>query len=142
MTSSRYLLATIVAAAFLGACGGGGSDSPTSPVEPPPVVKTGTATFSVASAPEGLGAVRLRVFGPGMSNPVIRGGAKVMGLQTIADTTTVLLSMKSTVGAFLDVSLADRGRIPTIVVQEATAGLLDGYRALPASSVVVSTTVP
>lgn len=140
MTTKRNLLAAIAAAIVLGACSSGGSDSP-SPVEPPPTVKTGTATFTVASAPEGLGAVRLRVFGPGMSNPVIRGGAKVLGQQTVADTTTILLSMKSTIGAFLDISLADRTRTPTMQVLEATAGLLDGYRALLPTSVTVSTSV-
>ena len=44
-------------------------------------------------------------------------------------------------GAFLEVRLANRDRTPTVDVREATAGRADGYRALTASSVVVSTTV-
>jgi hypothetical protein len=138
MNTTRNLFATIVALAFLAACGGG--DKP-NPVEPPPVISTGTATFSISAAPETLGAIRLRVFGPGMSNPIIRGGAKVIAQRTVADTTTLLLSLKSGAGAFLDVSLSNRDRAPSVLVQEATADMLDGYRALAPSSVVVSTTI-
>lgn len=141
MNTNRNLFATFVAVAVLGACGGGGGDNP-GPVEPPPpVVKSGTLTLTMASAPETLGAIRLRIFGSGMSNLQVRGGASVIVQQTIADTTTYLLAVKNTVGAFLDINLSNKNNAPSVLVQEATAGALDGYRALAASSVVVSTTI-
>ena len=140
MITNRNLLGAIVAAAMLGACGGGG-DNP-GPVEPPPfVVKAGTATLTIATAPETLGAIRLRIFGPGMSGLQVQGSARIIAQQTVADTTTYLLGLKSTAGAFLSISLSDKNNAPSVLVQEATAGALDGYVALSASSVVVSTTI-
>jgi hypothetical protein len=139
VTTNRHLLATIVAFAALGACGGGG-DTP-NPVEPPPPILTGTATLAIATAPEGLGAIRLRIFGSGMSNLRVRGSANILAQQTVADTTTYLLSLKNTAGTFFDISLSNKNNAPSVLVQEATAGALDGYRALAASSVVVSTTI-
>ncbi len=136
MTTKRYLPAIIVAAVLLGACA---DDSGPTGVEPTPV--TGTATFAVATAPEFLGAIRLRVVGSGISSPTARGSATVMGQRTVGDTTTFLVSVTRDGGAFLNVILADRSRIPTAVVQEATAGRLDGYRAIVPSAVIVSTTV-
>ena len=139
MITNRNLLGAIAAAALLAACGGGG-DTP-NPVEPPPVVTAGTATLTIASAPETLGAIRLRIFGTGMSNLRVRGSAKILGQTTVADTTTYLLSLKNTAGTFLDISLSNKNNAPSVLVQEATAGLLDGYRALAPSSVAVSTTI-
>jgi len=136
---NRNLLGAIVATALLGACGGGG-DNP-NPVEPPPVIKAGTATLAIANAPETLGAIRLRIFGSGMSNLNVRGSARILAQTTVADTTTYLLSLKSTTGAFLDISLSNKNNAPSVLVQEASAGAFDGYRALTPSSVVVSTTI-
>ena len=137
---NRNLLGAIAAAALLGACGGGG-DNPGPVDPPPPVIRAGTATLTVATAPEELGAIRLRIFGSGMSNLQVRGSAKILAQQTIADTTTYLLSLKNTAGTFLDISLSNRNNAPSVLVQEATAGALDGYRALTPSTVVISTNI-
>ena len=141
MTTNRSLLLATALAAMLAACGGGGGDNP-GPVEPPPpTIRAGTATLTIATAPETLGAIRLRIFGSGMSSLQVRGSAKVIAQRTVADTTTYLLSLRNTAGAFLDINLSNRNNAPSVLVQEATAGALDGYVALSASSVVVSTTI-
>ena len=138
MTATRYLGATLVAAVLLSAC----SDKrATKPVEPQAAVVAGTATFAIATAPEFLGAIRLRVVGRGVWNPMVRGSATVMGQRNSGDTTTMLISVTSDGGAFLQVSLADRTRLPSTAVLEATAGKFDGYRVLPTSAVIVATTV-
>ena len=139
MNTKQNGLALIVSVALLSSCGGGDGGGPT--VVVPPVVTAGSAVLSVATAPTGLAAVRLRVFGPGISSPTVRGTTRILFQQTVADTTTFLLAMTTGGGAFLEVRLANRDRTPTVDVREATAGRADGYRALTASSVVVSTTV-
>ncbi len=141
MSAHRFALATIATALLLSACSG--DDGPTD-VAPPPTggVTSGTAVLSVTAAPAGLAAVRLRVSGTGISSPSVRGNARILFQQTVADTTFFFLALTEEPAAFLQVNLADKSKIPTVVVQEATAGRLDGYVALTAAAVVVNTTIP
>lgn len=136
MTRTRVAAAAIAAAMLLGACEDGnptGADHAT--------VMTGTATLTVMTAPEFLGAIRLRVVGAGIANPIAQGTTRVMARQQVGDTTTYLLSVTSGRGPVLQVSLANRTRVPRVVVLEATAGRSGGYRAFAPSTVVVTTAV-
>lgn len=137
MSKIRYAVASVIGVVLMGACGG--ADGTT--IVAPPVVQAGTAVLAVDAAPTGLAAIRLRVSGPGISGPTVRGSARILLQQTVADTTTFLLAVTSNAGGFLEVRLANRALPPTVSVQEATAGRADGYRALTSASVIVKATV-
>jgi hypothetical protein len=137
MTRKQIAVTTVVTAVLLGACSDGSSPTGVDHA----TVMTGTAAFAVTTAPEFLSAIRLRVIGSGITNPVAQGTARVMARQQAGDTTTFLLSLTSTSGTMLQVGLADRTRVPRVVVLEATAGRLGGYRAFAPSTVVVTTVV-
>lgn len=137
MTNSRRSLTLSAGLTLLLGCGGGGGSDDKPPIVPPPVPTNGRVVLSLGAAPSAIAAIRVRVVGSGMSSPSARGSGRILLQQTTADTSVFVIAVSSGAGAFLEIGLVDRDRLPTVVVEEATAGRLFGYQALPASSVFV-----
>jgi hypothetical protein len=122
----------------ISSCGTGGDGGGT-PTSPPPVIRSGTATLSLSSAPPGIAAVRLRLAGRGMSAPVPSGTVRILLQRTVADTMVLVLGVADgSAQQLLTVSLANLDQPFDLAVQEVAGGKAAGYRAFAATDVVVS----
>lgn len=137
MTNGRRRLTVSAVLTILLGCGGGGGGDERPPIIAPPAPINGRVVLSLGAAPSSIAAIRVRVVGFGMSSPSARGSGRILLQQATADTSVLVVAVSSGAGAFLEIGLLDRDRLPSVVVEEATAGRLFGYQALPASSVVV-----
>lgn len=137
MTKNRRSMTVSAALTLLLGCGGGDGGDEKPPIVAPPVPTSGRVVLSLGAAPSSIAAIRVRVVGSGMSSPSARGSGRILLQQTSADTSVFVVAVSSGAGAFLEIGLVDRDRLPSVLVEEATAGRLFGYQALPASSVVV-----
>lgn len=135
MTIIRFSGAVVAGIMLLGACGG----ECLTIVEPHDFTP-GAAIVKVGALPS-LATVRLRVYGPGMSNPTVMGNNKRLFDATDADTTTFFVAIQADGGELLEIQLSNRELLPKAVVEDASAGKADGYRTLDKSLVQVTTTL-
>ena len=131
-TPSLANVSTLVAAAALVGCAGGDGSTP------PPVIKSGTATISLVTAPAGLSAIRLRVVGRGISSPLAQGSTRILLQRVGGDTLTFVITPPSGPGPLVSLALADVAQVVDAVVQEASGGKASGYQAIAPAAITVS----
>ena len=130
-------MALSAAALGLTACGNG-DDTPI--VGPPVVIKGGTTVVSLATAPAGVSAIRVRVVGSGVSLPSARGTATLLSHRAVGDTNTFLVATSGVAAgdAMFAMQLANATTTLSVTVEEATGGRAQGYAAIAPASVTVS----